>query len=176
MTVEQQVRTPMSRPRPGAAVGTARLATPPRQSGPDDSPLCLVIPEIADGEGTALVRSLRRRESTRAVLLTRKAGRREFVVLLGGGVPHLREDEPGVALRYPAVIVAATALVALVRFKSQPAFVILAAAVFIVIVKAVGLLMRQAEKPKVTAPPALTKDQELLVEIRDLLRSQRSQG
>lgn len=67
-------------------MGTARLATPPRQSGPDDSPLCLVIPEIADGEGTALVRSLRRRESTRAVLLTRKAGRRELVVLLGGGV------------------------------------------------------------------------------------------
>ncbi len=47
---------------------------------------------------------------------------------------------------------------------------ILAAAVFIVIVKAVGMLMKQAEKPKPAAPPVLTKDQELLAEIRDELR------
>ena len=58
-------------------------------------------------------------------------------------------------------------------FGDVVSFIILAAAVFIVIVKAVGFLMRQAEKPKVAAPPALTKDQELLIEIRDLLRSPR---
>lgn len=46
----------------------------------------MVLPEIGDGEGTTLVRSMRRRESTHVVLLTRKAGRRELVVLLGGGV------------------------------------------------------------------------------------------
>jgi large conductance mechanosensitive channel len=53
-------------------------------------------------------------------------------------------------------------------------FIILAAAVFIVIVKAVGMLMKQAEKPQPAAPPVLTKDQELLAEIRDELRSSRS--
>jgi two-component system nitrate/nitrite response regulator NarL len=52
----------------------------------EQGPMCLVVPEIADGDGTALVRTLRRRESTRAVLLTGKAGRRELVVLLAGGV------------------------------------------------------------------------------------------
>ncbi len=102
MTVEQQLRTPMPRPRPGTATGTVRLAAPPRQSGPDDSPLCLVIPEIADGEATALVRSLRRRESTRAVLLTRKAGRRELVVLLGGGVRGAVTAEPPRSVRVVA--------------------------------------------------------------------------
>lgn len=52
-------------------------------------------------------------------------------------------------------------------------FVILAAAVFIVIIKVVGFMMRQAEKLKSPLPVPLTKDQELLVEIRDLLRAPR---
>jgi len=99
VTVEQ-VRTPaMPRPRPGVVRNGSTLAAPPRQAGPDESPLCLVIPEIADGEATALVRSLRRRESTRAVLLTRKAGRRELVVLLGGGVRGAVAAEPPRAVR-----------------------------------------------------------------------------
>ena len=85
MTVEQ-VRTPaVPRTRTHAPTGVAGAVVPPRGPG-DESPLCLVIPEIGDGEAAALVRSLRRRESTRAVLLTRKAGRRDIVVLLGGGV------------------------------------------------------------------------------------------
>ena len=86
MTVEQ-VRTP---PVPASRAHAPTRAVAPGVVQPrpasDDGPLCLVIPEIADGEAATLVRSLRRRESTRAVLLTRKAGRRDLVVLLGGGV------------------------------------------------------------------------------------------
>lgn len=83
MTVEH-VRT--------ATVGTRTLTRPapappqPSRRPADGSPLCLLVPELNEGDGIALVRTLRRRESTRAVLLTRKAGRRELVVLLGGGV------------------------------------------------------------------------------------------
>lgn len=99
MTVEQVRTQAMPRPRPGVVRNGGALGAPPRQAGPDDSPLCLVIPEIADGEATALVRSLRRRESTRAVLLTRKAGRRELVVLLGGGVRGAVTAEPPRAVR-----------------------------------------------------------------------------
>jgi large conductance mechanosensitive channel len=53
------------------------------------------------------------------------------------------------------------------------AFLIQAFAVFIVVVKVVGYLTKkraQAE-PVAAAPPPLTKDQELLTEIRDTLRS-----
>lgn len=60
-------------------------AAAPARRGPR-SPLCLVVPELGEGDGTALLRTLRRRESTHAVLLTRRAGRRELVALLGGGV------------------------------------------------------------------------------------------
>jgi DNA-binding NarL/FixJ family response regulator len=99
VTVEQ-VRTPqVPVSRPGVARTATRLSAPPRQAGTEESPLCLVIPEIGDGEATALVRSLRRRESTRAVLLTRKAGRRELVVLLGGGVRGAVTAEPPRAVR-----------------------------------------------------------------------------
>ena len=95
MTVEH-VRTSQPRPAAGLAAATIRDAAAPltsgprtpsqRQAAPDLAPLCLVVPEIGEGDGSVLVRTLRRRESTRAVLLTRKAGRRELVVLLGGGV------------------------------------------------------------------------------------------
>lgn len=52
-------------------------------------------------------------------------------------------------------------------------FLIVALALFIFIVKFLGWIMR-AKKEEVAAPPPLTKDQELLVEIRDLLRSGRA--
>ena len=48
-------------------------------------------------------------------------------------------------------------------------FLILAAALFFFIVKFLGWLMK-SKAAEETAPPALTKDQELLVEIRDLLK------
>jgi len=47
-------------------------------------------------------------------------------------------------------------------------FLIVAAALFFVIVKFLGLLMRKKEA-EAAGPPALSKDQELLSEIRDLL-------
>ena len=51
-------------------------------------------------------------------------------------------------------------------------FLLIALAVFIVVVKVVGWLMRKrAEPAKEEAPPLLSKQEELLTEIRDLLRS-----
>lgn len=99
MTVEQLRTTPVPRSRTHAADrGTSRgVAQSPGAT--EDGPLCLVIPEIAEGEAGTLVRSLRRRESTRAVLLTRKAGRRDLVALLGGGVRGAVTAEPPGAVR-----------------------------------------------------------------------------
>jgi large conductance mechanosensitive channel len=52
-------------------------------------------------------------------------------------------------------------------------FLILALALFIFIVKFLGWVMKsKAAEAAETAPPALTKDQEILVEIRDLLKQQ----
>lgn len=97
MTVQQVRTSPVSHTPPETLLGGAQqLVSQPRR---DDSPLCLIIPEIADGEASALVRSLRRRDSTRAVLLTRKAGRRELVVLLCGGVRGAITSEPPRAVR-----------------------------------------------------------------------------
>ena len=50
-------------------------------------------------------------------------------------------------------------------------FVIVAFALFIFLKKFLGFIMRQKQEV-VTAPPPLTKDQELLIEIRDLLKAQ----
>lgn len=97
MTVEQLRTPPVPRSRAHAADrATARTAAEPvpATDAAEDGPLCLVIPEIAEGEAGTLVRSLRRRDSTRAVLLTRKAGRRDLVALLGGGVRGAVTAEP----------------------------------------------------------------------------------
>jgi large conductance mechanosensitive channel len=51
-------------------------------------------------------------------------------------------------------------------------FLILAAALFLFIVKFLGWLMK-SKAAEAAAPPAPTKDQELLTEIRDLLKQQR---
>lgn len=52
-------------------------------------------------------------------------------------------------------------------------FLIVAAALFLFVVKLLGFIMnmrkKEAEAP--AAPPPLTKDQELLIEIRDLLKA-----
>lgn len=90
MTVEHVRTAPtLGRPSgtPASASPVARrtvVGTPQRRPG--RAPLCLVVPELGEGDGTSLLRTLRRRESTHAVLLTRKAGHRELVALLGGGV------------------------------------------------------------------------------------------
>jgi large conductance mechanosensitive channel len=53
-------------------------------------------------------------------------------------------------------------------------FLILALALFVFIVKFLGWIMKsKAAAAEAAPPPALTKDQELLVEIRDLLMKQR---
>ena len=49
-------------------------------------------------------------------------------------------------------------------------FVLVALAVFIFIVKFLGWIMRVKKEEAAAAPPPLTKDQELLVEIRDVLK------
>ena len=48
-------------------------------------------------------------------------------------------------------------------------FLIVSVALYIFIVKFLGMVMK-AKKEEATAPPAPTKDQELLMEIRDLLK------
>lgn len=55
-------------------------------------------------------------------------------------------------------------------------FLIVALALFLFIVKFLGWLMRFKKQEEVTAaaPPALTKDQELLTEIRDLIKVSRA--
>ena len=53
-------------------------------------------------------------------------------------------------------------------------FLLIALAVFLFIVKFLGWVMRAKQQEVAAAAPALTKDQELLTEIRDLLRSARS--
>jgi large conductance mechanosensitive channel len=53
-------------------------------------------------------------------------------------------------------------------------FVIVAVALFIFIVKFLGWMMR-TKKEEIAALPPITKDQELLTEIRDLLRQQKGQ-
>jgi len=51
-------------------------------------------------------------------------------------------------------------------------FVIVAAALFIFIVKFLGWIMKSRKEETPAAPPPPTKDQELLAEIRDLLKTQ----
>jgi large conductance mechanosensitive channel len=53
-------------------------------------------------------------------------------------------------------------------------FIVIAAALFFIIVKFLGWIMRLRQQPEAVAPPP-TKDQELLMEIRDLLKQQLSQ-
>lgn len=103
MTVEH-VRTPPVSRTPVRAPGRAGLAPAPhpatgRQAGTETTPLCLVVPEIGEGDAGNLVRTLRRRDSTRAILLTRKAARRELVSLLGAGVRGAVAAEPPGGLR-----------------------------------------------------------------------------
>jgi large conductance mechanosensitive channel len=53
-------------------------------------------------------------------------------------------------------------------------FLIVALVLYIFIVKFLGLLMRSKKQEEAVAPPPLTKDQELLMEIRDLLKAPRA--
>ncbi|WP_434061984.1 response regulator transcription factor [Actinotalea lenta] len=98
MSVEQVRTTPSVR---GTAhqVHRQRAPFPPSQrTAPRETgAVCLVLPEIGDGEAPVIVRNLRRRDSSHAVLLARHAGRREIVTLLGGGVRGAMTTHPGAA-------------------------------------------------------------------------------
>jgi len=48
--------------------------------------MCVVVTEVADGDGAPLVRNLRRRGAPRVVVLTRRASRPELGILLQGGL------------------------------------------------------------------------------------------
>lgn len=49
-------------------------------------------------------------------------------------------------------------------------FLIVAIALYFFIVKFLGMIMKNKKEAAAATPPALTKDQELLIEIRDLLK------
>ncbi len=70
------------------APGTAQVPTVrrPLQAAPARNPMCVVVTQIGDGEGDALVRTLRRRGAARVVVLARRAGRAELRTLLAGGL------------------------------------------------------------------------------------------
>lgn len=53
-------------------------------------------------------------------------------------------------------------------------FLIMATALFFFIVKFLGWVMKSRKEEAAAAPPAPTRDQELLMEIRDLLRKERA--
>ncbi|MGN8245412.1 response regulator transcription factor [Cellulomonas soli] len=67
--------------------------------------MCLVVPEVADGEGEALVRNLRRRGAHRVVVLTRRAGRDELNAMLAGGLRGAVAGAVEQAVSRPAVVV-----------------------------------------------------------------------
>jgi large conductance mechanosensitive channel len=50
-------------------------------------------------------------------------------------------------------------------------FIVVALALFVFIVKFLGWIMKSKQAEAVAAPPPPTKDQELLTEIRDLLKN-----
>jgi large conductance mechanosensitive channel len=55
-------------------------------------------------------------------------------------------------------------------------FVLVALAVFIFIVKFLGWIMKVKKEEAAATPPPLTKDQELLIEIRDVLKRNQPAG
>lgn len=82
--------------RPGATgpagTGTGSAAADPRRRGLGQ--MCVVVTELAEGDGQTLVRNLRRRGSGRVILLARRAGRRDLVGLLTGGLRGAVATEP----------------------------------------------------------------------------------
>jgi two-component system nitrate/nitrite response regulator NarL len=55
-------------------------------SQPTAKHMCIIVGELADGDGQAAVRRLGRRDSQRVILLARRANRRELVSLLSSGL------------------------------------------------------------------------------------------
>lgn len=75
--------------------------------------MCVVVSDLADGDGQVLVRNLRRRGSGRVILLARRASRRELVGLLAGGL------RGAVASEAPTSLAQAPAPVPFVRDRPE---------------------------------------------------------
>ncbi len=79
--------------RPGTSgAGAGSAGSDPRRRGLGQ--MCVVVTELAEGDGQTLVRNLRRRGSGRVILLARRAGRRDLVGLLTGGLRGAVATEP----------------------------------------------------------------------------------
>ena len=101
MSIES-LRTTSTLPR-AVASASPFAGSPVRRPVPTGQ-MCIVVNELGEGEGTALVRNLGRRGTTRVVLLARRAARRELVQLLSGGLrgavaadPRRMQLVPGMA-------------------------------------------------------------------------------
>jgi two-component system, NarL family, nitrate/nitrite response regulator NarL len=79
-------------PAPGSRATAMRSATADRIAAGDPGDrrtigqMCVVVTNLADGDGQILVRNLRRRGTGRVILLARRASRPELVGLLTGGL------------------------------------------------------------------------------------------
>ena len=71
--------TPRRPPLRAPVTAVPRAAQPGHQ-------LCLVVPEVADGDAAPLVQTLRRRGAHRVLVLAKQAARCEMSVLLASGI------------------------------------------------------------------------------------------
>ncbi|WP_454048413.1 response regulator transcription factor [Cellulomonas sp. Marseille-Q8402] len=92
-TLAPQGRRPL-----GTAAGTGTQTDPRRRPL---GQMCVVVTELAEGDGQTLVRNLRRRGSGRVILLARRAGRRDLVGLLTGGLRGAVATEPNATVGPP---------------------------------------------------------------------------
>jgi two-component system nitrate/nitrite response regulator NarL len=107
VSVEQVRTTQAVRGPVRPAVRTHAPFPPSQRTAPrENGAVCLVLPEISEGDAPVLVRNLRRRDSAHAVLLARTAGRRELVTLLGGGIRGALTTEPSGAAAGAAQVAA----------------------------------------------------------------------
>lgn len=104
-------RSGSSAPATPGAPPSRVAALPPqtrRPSAPGSDPrrrglgqMCVVVTELGEGDGQALVRNLRRRGSGRVILLARRAGRRDLVGLLTGGLRGAVATDPNAVVGLP---------------------------------------------------------------------------
>lgn len=106
MTIEP-LRRETHAARGVAPVTTVRTTTPTQRRAPVGH-MCVVVTDLADGDGQVLVANLRRRGTSRVVLLARRASRRELVGLLTGGLRGAVATESGHTSLAPGQLRAAT--------------------------------------------------------------------
>lgn len=108
MSIEQYRRTSTAAPPSPAAARrvvalverTQGTAAPRRGLGQ----MCVVVNELAEGDGQVLVRNLRRRGSGRVIVLAQRAGRRDIVGLLTGGLRGAVATEPNATAPVTAAV------------------------------------------------------------------------